>query len=332
MVAYTPERTVGNSQNSITQTTINELNAALSRKGKSVLLALYRSPRIQQKVLAVSINTSPNSLSNLLGKMETIRPVLLDIEHIGRSKYYSLTNIAKQYVCSALIPKETYNINTFFSVPAETSLSNETLEILYQFQHLAGSEWLLILDDLLSNGQDTGAAADDLTNLYTRFIRNMRQMYLRKDSLSIRKIYSELSNSILVSRLENYLKDSLQDSHALIPLFDLEKQNPKKVIELINYVFAEMKPHIFGKDDLACFPNNELPVSEEQYHAIFHRISIMVNEFSNHYRSKLQALKTWEKAFYASNVTLTFIAEKCYMVQLAEFGKPSQNDNANATL
>lgn len=330
MDAYTPERTAENSSNSITQTTINELNAALSKQGKSVLLALYRSPRIQQKVLAVSINTTPNSLSNLLGKLETIRPKLLDIEHIGRSKYYSLTGIAKQYVSSALMPKETYNINTFFSVPVETSLFDETLELLYQFQKLAGSEWLLILDDLLSNGQDTDTAADDLTHLYTHFIRNMRQMYLCKDTLSIRKIYGELSNSILVSRLENYLKGNLQDSHALIPLFDLEKQNPKKVIELINYVFSEMKPHIFGKEDLDYFPNNELPVPEEQYHAIFHRISTMVSDFSTLYRSKRQALNAWEKTFYASNITLSFIAEKCSMVQLAEFGKPSQSHNTNA--
>lgn len=319
--AYVPERTATKRSNSITQSTINELNTVLSKSGKSVLLALYRTPRIQQKVLAVNINTTPNSLSNLLSKMETISPPLLDIEHAGRSKYYSLTKIAEQYVASELIPKESYNINTFFSVPTGTSLFDETLKILYQFQSLAGSEWLLIMDDMLLNSTNADNGHDELFNLYTQFIINMKQMYVQKESLSIHKIYDELSNSILTSRLENYLKGSLKDSHALIPLFELEKQNPQKAVELINYAFAEIKPQIFGKDDLSLFPNDDLPVSEEQYHAIFHRLSTMVNEFSDCHGAKLQVLKNWEKTLYTSNISLYFIAEKCNAIYLKESEK-----------
>ncbi len=322
--AYAPEQITIKRSNPITQSTINELNTALSKAGKSVLLALYRTPRIQQKVLAVNINTSPTSLSNLLSKMEAIKPSLLDIEHAGRSKYYSLTRVAEQYVASELIPKESYNINTFFSVPTGTPLLDETLGILYQFQSLAGSEWLLILDDMLLNGTNAGEDRDELSSLYTQFIINMKQMYVQKESLSIRKIYDELSNSILTGRLENYLKGSLKDSHALIPLFDLEKQNPKKAIELINYAFAEIKPQVFGTDDLSLFPNNDLPVSDEQYHAIFHRLSIMINEFSNYHETKLQVLKNWEKTLYTSNISLYFIAEKCNTIYLKESEKHSQ--------
>lgn len=321
--AYSPERTAAKKANSITQNTINELNASLSKAGKSVLLALYRTPRIQHKVLAVNINTTPNSLSNLLSKMEAITPPLLDIEHAGRAKYYSLTRIAEQYVASELIPKETYNINTFFSVPTDTSLFDETLKILYQFQSLAGSEWLLLLDNMLLNGTNAGKNNDELSNLYTQFIVNMKQMYVQKETLSIHKIYDELSNSILTSRLENYLKNNLKDTHALIPLFDLEKQNPKKAVELINYAFAEMKPQVFGTDDLSLFSNHDLPVSDEQYHAIFHRLSVMVNEFSGSHESKLQVLKNWEKTLYTSNVSLDFIAEKCNEICLKESGKQS---------
>ena len=323
MDAYTPEKGIltAKNPNSITQSTINELNTALSKTGKSILLSLYRTPRIQQKVLAININTSPTSLSNILNKMETIRPPLLNIEHSGRSKYYSLTKIAEQYVSRELIPKESYNINTFF-VPASASLFDETLGILYQFQSLAGSEWLLILDDMLSNG-NTDEVKNELSNLYTQFISNMKQMYMQKESLSIHKIYDELENSILIRRLENYLKNNLKDSHALIPLFDLEKQNPQKAIQLINYAFAEMKPQVFGNDDLSLFPNHDLPISSEQYHAIFHRLYMMVNEYSSHHETKLQMLKNWEKAFYTSNTALDFIAEKCNTIYLVESGKYS---------
>lgn len=321
MDVYVPKKDTANRVNSITQSTVNELNAALSKTGKSVLYTLYQNPRIQQKVLAVNINTSAASLSNLLSKLEAIRPTLLNIEQAGRSKYYSLTNIAEQYVCRELMPKGTYHINTFFTVPAGASLLDETMEIIYQFQNLAGSEWLLILDNLLLNGADTSEAEDELINLYIQFTNNMKQLYLQKETLSIHKIYDKLSNNILVSRLENYLEHNLKDSHALMPLFDLEKQNPLKAVELINYVFAEMKPRIFGKDDLSLFPNNDLPVSEEQYHAIFHQITMMANEFFNRHEPKLQILKNWEKAFCTSNIALSFIAEKCNTIFLIESEK-----------
>lgn len=321
MDAYTPEKNIYTAKrtNSITQNTIDELNATLSKSGKSVLLSLYRTPRIQQKVLAVNINTSPTSLSNLLSKMEAIRPPLLNIEHSGRSKYYSLTKIAEQYVASELIPKESFKIDTFFSIPTSTSLLNETLNILYQFQSLAGSEWLLIFDDMLSGGTNTDM--NELSDLYTQFINNMNQMYMQKEILSIHKVYDELSNNILIRRLENYFKNNLQESNALAPLFDLEKQNPQKAYRLINYTFAEIKPQIFGTDDLTLFSSTDLPISTEQYHALFRRLSMMINEFSNQYETKLQMLNNLEKTFYTSNLSLDHIANKCYTIYLRESGK-----------
>lgn len=291
MNAYTQEKVADNRVISIPQSTINELNSALSKTGKHVLLTLYQNPRIQQKVLAVNINTSTASLSNLLSKLESIRPALLNIESVGRCKYYSLTKIAEQYVYSALIPKGTYHINTSFTAPADTFLLNETLEILHQFQSHAGNEWKLILDSMLLNNTATNEASDGLTKLYSQFINNIKQMYLQKDTLFIQQIYDELNSNTLISKLENYLKRNLKDSHALLPLFDLEKQNPKKAIELINYIFADMKPQIFEKDDLSLFPNNDLPVSEEQYFAIFHQLTRMVNEFFNCHETKFQILK-----------------------------------------
>lgn len=318
------EKTNANRVISITQSTINELNAALSKTGKSILLTLYQTPQIQQKVLAANINTSAASLSNLLSKLEAIRPALLNIEPEGRSKYYSLTGIAEQYVCSELISKGTYHINTSFAVPADTSLLDKTLEVLYQFQKLAGSEWRLILDSMLLNGTNTNETSDGLTNLYSQLINNIKQLYLQKESQSIQKIYGELSDNTLISRLKDYLKQNLKDPHPLLPLFDLEKQNPQKAIELINYIFAEMKPQIFEKDDLSLFPNNDLPVSEEQYLAIFHRLSMMANDFFNQHETKLQILKKWEKTFSATNITLYFIAEKCNTINLLETKMYSQ--------
>ncbi len=322
--AYVPEIVATKKTEVAAPDTINELNNILSKTGKSVLYELYRTPRIQHKALAVNINTSPTSLSNLLTRIGTIDPPLLRVEQVGRSKYYSLTKIAEQYVASELIQKETYNINTFFSVPANDSLYDEARRILYQFQSLAGNEWLLILDNMLFNDTNTDEAKDELFTLYTQFINKMKQMYVQKESLSIHKIYDELSNSILIGRLENYLKNSLKDSHALIPLFDLEKQNPQTAIDLINYAFAEMKPQVFGKDDLSLFPDNDLPVSAEQYNAILRRLLLMVNEFADYHGAKLKVRKNWEESFYTSNITLSFIAEKCNIIFLVESRKFQQ--------
>lgn len=315
---YALEKANANRVISIPQSTINELNAALSKTGKSILLTLYRNPRIQQKVLAANINTSAASLSNLLSKLEVIRPALLNIEPEGRSKYYTLTRIAEQYVCCELMPKGTYHISTSFAAPADTSLLIETLEFFQQFQSLAGSEWSFILDSMLLNNTDTSRAGDELTRLYSQFINNVKQMYLQKSSLSLQRIYDELSDSTLVSKLKNYLNQNLKDSHPLLPLFELEKQNPQKAIKLINYIFAEMRPQIFEKDELLLFPNNDLPVSEEEYLAIFHQLTMMTNEFFNHHETKLQILKKWEETFSTTNITLYFIAEKCNTINLLE--------------
>lgn len=142
-----------NLHNSLTPDVIDYLNSSLSKLGVSILRELYRSPQMQQKNLAASIHTSTTSLSNILSRLENIQPQLLVSERVGRSKYYSLTEIANSYVVQVILP-QTNKIHTFSSRSQRDILISETLKAFYQFQDTAGSEWDIILDDLLLSNSD----------------------------------------------------------------------------------------------------------------------------------------------------------------------------------
>lgn len=292
----------------LTPDIIKHLNNSLSKFSIAILKELYTSPQIQQKTLAANIHTTPSSLSNILSKLETIQPQLIQTERVGRSKYYALTEIAELYVAQELLPKAA-KIRPFTPYPQE-DLTNSTLRILYQFQKTAGADWEILFDDLLSGNTQTSTTNHELNDLYVDFLNNMTQLQILHQLSSIREVLTALGNSILIKRLEHYLNDTLKNFYILEPLFKLAKQDYELATLSVDYIFAEIYPSHFPLTVSLSSPKDTL-FSEEQYLKLFHEFVKMFNDFNQKQGDKRKALEHWKTKYCSTDLLLTYIAEKC---------------------
>lgn len=296
------------SNNLLTPDTIKYLNDSLSKLSIAILRELHDSPQIQQKTLAANIHTSPSSLSNILSKLEAIQPQLIKAERVGRSKYYALTEIAELFVTQELLPKAA-KIRPITPYPQE-DLANNTLRIIYQFQKIAGQDWEILFDDMLSGNTQTNTINTELNDLYADFMNNVTQLKILHQTSSIHEILTALGNNILIRRLEHALNKTLENYYILEPLFKLAKQDYEMATLSIDYIFAEIYPSYFPLSLSLNSPKDTL-FSEEQYLKIFHEFVKMFNEFNVYQGDKCKILEHWKTKYWSTNLSLTYIAEKC---------------------
>ncbi len=318
MGAYRTEEIFTNNDSTLTNETVTILKASLSRHGNAILQALYESPGMQQKSLAATIHTSPASLSNIISKLETIQPQLLQSERTGRSKFYSLTDTAAAYVESELLHKEkpvSPKIHPFNASSYEDALIDETLHFLTRFQHAAGSEWYMVLDDLLC-GFHENKISDEVYDRYMDFTDSLVQLRIKQKTAATRKIYDAVDNIILAKRLDRYLNSELKDLFILEPLFDLEKQDFEQACALIDNIFYKLRPNIFCQAEPVALET--LSITQDQYFAIYHQISEMINEFSKFNGNKTAAVTFWKDRFHSYNASLRYIASNCYVIYADE--------------
>ena len=304
----------------LTQDLINLLNTSLTKYNIAILKELYHSPHTQQKTLAANLHTTPNSLSNMLNKMENIHPQLLIVEKIGRSKYYTLTEIAELYISQEILP-QTAKIHAF-SLQHEDALTKEALTLLSYFQKAAGTDWYIVLDDMLSRRTISHTRADELNDLYNDFVDNMKQLKMLNQLASIQEIYNILNQPILIRRLNDYLAAELKRYYALEPLFILERQDFDKAVLLIDYIFSKLKPSIFPTPYLP--PSfKEISVSQEQYSGIYCEFITMIDEFGEYQGNTIGAATYWKSIYLSDSMSFYLIAEKCHSVPLP--GPVTQN-------
>lgn len=67
----------------------------LTKRKREVLCELYRSGKLSQGELAVRIHAKPTALSNLLQKLDSFTPKLLQREYEGKYCYYTLTEYGR---------------------------------------------------------------------------------------------------------------------------------------------------------------------------------------------------------------------------------------------
>lgn len=292
--------------------TIKYLNASLSKLSVTILKELYVSPKIQQKTLAANIHTSPSSLSNILSKLEIIQPQLIESKRVGRSKYYSLTEIAELYVVQELLPK-TSKIHPF-TPPQQADLTTDTLNILYLFQKTAGQDWEILFDDMLSKNTQSTINNSELQDLYMDFMNNITQLRTLQQTSSIHEIEAVLGNNILIKRLENHLNNTLTNFFIMEPLFKISKQNFEMAIQSIDYIFAEIFPDSFHKLTVSLAVPIDTLFSEQEYLRIFREFLKMSNEFNHYQGDKQKAIEDWKYKYCSTDLCLTYIAEKCYLI------------------
>lgn len=282
------------------------IKESLSKLNTEILVEIYRSPQIQHKVLAAKMHTSPSSLCNILRRLESISPSLINTEKRGRSKYYSLSDAAVQYVETQLL----FNILDSGSPSKDNPDFYEASKILQRFQAAAGRSWQIILDDFLSG---KGSQQDTLYVLYMDFINIMKRLTLQDNFDAIRGIYALLHQNVLIERLKKCVAAELADHYALKPLFILESQNLEYAILLIDYIFTRIRPDVFQGNDFPDFLQR-IPITKPDYQKILFKCRDMVYYFFECKGQKSIALDHWKHTFASCNFSLYYIAEKCHTV------------------
>lgn len=294
-------------------------NATLTKPDIDILKELLHSPQTQHKILATNLHTSTNSLSNRFNRLESIQPALIMSERIGRTKYYSLTEIGQTFVEQQFPPKSNL-IRTFTKTAQDDALLNDTLKILARFQQAVGAEWDVLMDDILSGKaipNEKDVENDEIITLYEDFITNLKNLHVLGKTSCIQNVYNTLSQNVLVHRLKEFLDNEMNDYHALEPLFRLERQNFEEAFLLIDYVFTQINPIIFKPfDNMQSIQN--LMLTKEQINNIICSILSMVNEFRAYKGNTALAVKHWKETYLTTGAALYHIADKCYTIYYSE--------------
>lgn len=303
----------------LTPELVRYYNATLTKPDIDILKELLHSPQTQHKVLATNLHTSTNSLSNRFNRLEGIQPALIISERIGRTKYYSLTNIGQTFVEQQFPPKSNL-IHTFTNTSQDDALLNDTLKILARFQQVVGVEWDVLMDDILSGKaipNEKEEESDEIKTLYEDFIISLKNLHILGKTACIQDVYNTLGQNVLVHRLKEFLDNELTDYRALEPLFKLERQNFEEAFLLIDYAFTQINPTIFKPFDYMQSIRS-LMLSKEQINNVICTILSMVNEFRTYNGNTTLAVNHWKETYLTTGVTLYHIADKCYTIYYSE--------------
>lgn len=309
-----------NENNLLTPELIRYYNTVLTKPDIDILISLFNSPQTQHKVLAANLHTSTNSLSNRFSRLEHVEPALIITERIGRTKYYSLSEIAQAFIKQQFLAKDD-RIRIFTALPQDESLLNDTLKILERFQQVVGEEWDEIMDDILSGKivlDENDEKSSEIKALYEDFIANLKELHILGKTECIQNIYHALSQNLLIRRLKKLINSELNGYHALEPLFKLEQQNFEKAYILIDYAFSQIDPVAFKLSGSMESIQN-LMLSSDQLNSIVCAILKMLNEFRELNGNVTLAVSHWKEAYLSNNSTILYrIADKCYTIYYSD--------------
>ena len=93
------ESTYKSNTTRLNEVDIAEITAFLNRKKGEVFWTLEKQEGLSNKELAVAVDTTPTSLSNIILKFENFSYSLIEGKSRGRKRCYYLTELAREYVC-----------------------------------------------------------------------------------------------------------------------------------------------------------------------------------------------------------------------------------------
>lgn len=319
--------TASNTQ--LSKNTIFYLNSNLTKKGKSLLIALYKYQSLKHKDLAEILDTRPNALTNLITRINKMQKDFILSDSAGRCKFYSLSQIAEAYTEIVLLPQETARNSACTSCLQYDLFTCDVLNILGKFQEHEGDDWYIVLDDLLFiETQNRLTAINDPKGTFSHNHMNFKEetyqnynnlkdafitLIVQHGKQSAQKIYRILDERILSKRLDSLLSLILNDYYKIEPLFYLEKKDSLAAYSIIDRIFSERFPDVFGKTSFSY--SDSFPT---EYYLIYSVIVQMINEFKENGYDKNISIKQWEKNFHTANHSncLSYIAEKCSTIHL----------------
>lgn len=265
-------------------------NEQITKTGLLILKALAEHGELQQKDLCNVVHTSKNSMSNLLSKIGSIKPELLNVTILGRTKIYSLTDAALAYLQIQMPPAGKSNIRSFTDVNGSEYVGRQTLENFEQLRCQLAEPWKVSLNKILT-GQ-SGISDNDIPDAYHRFMNQMASLTLSGHTAVLNRVYSAISDTILETGIKEKVAHMLgKNQQLLMPLYMLEVQDPQYAMELIAEILSDMYPSIKQKS-----PSLSRKVTDAEYYALFYAVSQMRNQFLQ-CATKEEAVNLWTSPY-----------------------------------
>lgn len=193
----------------LTEVQTAEITAFLNRKKGEAFWALVRQEGQSNKEWAMSANTTPTSLSNIIVKFENFPYKLIEGKNNGRKRCYYLTETAREYVrLYSQIGKEDEQGTTIYQ-QEEWLLRQRFKEALESLKERHGEEWEVAIDDILVRrilcSEDAGEPED--MELVDEIIFVIETVSENEYEESLESCMRMLSPSVILSnRIDEYLK------------------------------------------------------------------------------------------------------------------------------
>lgn len=180
----------------------------LTPKKMVIVEALENHTERSQGELAADINSTPTALSNNLLKFDKFEYKLLKSRSEGKYRYYSLTELARDYL-NGLRDVKIYVKGESRFRQNETKVVQDAGKCLDEFKKIYNDEWDIRFDDALLKRirRDCKIDHNRSEELVDRFIIDVETLIIREDDYSINLTMEMLESSLLGRRLEEYLKD-----------------------------------------------------------------------------------------------------------------------------
>ncbi|MCM1087904.1 MAG: MarR family winged helix-turn-helix transcriptional regulator [Muribaculaceae bacterium] len=318
------ETNIITSNNQLPSKTILYLDSNLTKKCKSLLITLHKYQSLNHKELAELLDIKTSGLTNLISRINKIQKKFIESQSIGRCKFYSLSPLAEAYTEIILLPKENARKYTHSSSLYNDLSTSNVIDSLKKFQEYEGECWYIVLDDLLffetrnkiitatdfkdEMFQNNMNYKEETYQNYTNFKNALITLCVQNGRQAVQKIYGILDQEILSWRLDSLLSNILNDFYKMEPLFQLEKEDLQAAYSIIDRIFSELFPEIFGASS-----SIYSEILDTKYSSIYSVIVNMNNEFKKNNYNKSVSIQQWEKKFYTQShySCISYIAEKC---------------------
>lgn len=214
-----------------------EITAFLNRKKGEVFWTLERQEGLSNKELAMAVDTTPTSLSNIILKFESFSYCLIEGKSSGRKRCYYLTELAREYV-SLLSAKgmEDEKKSSIYQ-QEEWLLRQRFKDALAQLKMRHREEWEAVVEDILIRrilcSEDIGEAED--IRLVSEIIFVIEMAIEKEYYGSVEVCMKVLSPSVI---LEKRIEEYLQCFYAFTPFYKIFQQ--EKEGNVVGRIFKTM--------------------------------------------------------------------------------------------
>lgn len=213
----------------------------LTKRKQELLCELYWSGRLSQGELANRIHSRPTALSNLLQKVGSFTPKLLQREYEGKYCYYMLTPFGR-----SLMEKELWTQAAAEPPPRESSpLQDRKDEVLYQLavdalQKLAGADGgqTLFDDVMIFYLRGTRVSPDPASRqLVNQYLRSLELLSLHRNERLFNQTLALLTDPHDEKRVTEFM------DNCFLPFFPVlqalqEKGQELQVSKLLHSLFT----------------------------------------------------------------------------------------------